>query len=431
MGCALLKRFRVDGYKSLSNVDISLGDLTVVVGPNAAGKSNLLDAIYLLGRLGTTQTLNEAFAGHRGTPIEAFTVGEGGLPGLLAKKWSKFTLSADIYLEDPVVDAIEADIARMREGLPEQNARQPASRRRISERNLRYEVAVEIRTDTGLLRVADERVSALRADGQQRESRRAYLEKVEHRLHLRMEGQSHPNYYDIGLDHTLLSRPLYPPHYPHITALREELKRWRIYYFDPEELRSESSLKETTTLGPRGGDLAAYVNTLKTNSPKRFRSLVQALKFIIPAVQGIDVQPTPEGMLSLSVIENGVPFSARVASEGTLRVIGLLAITDAETPTSLVGYEEPENGVHPRRLELIAEVLRGAAGKKQVQLLVNTHSPILPGLLADAMLFECRRDNGSTKFRELSTGLFAQSEAESALSESDFQRRVLAGVFGG
>lgn len=427
----MLKRFRVDGYKSLSGIDVSLGDLTVVVGPNAAGKSNLLDAIYLLGRLGTTQTLNEAFSGHRGTPLEAFAVGEGGTPSLLAKKWAKFKLSADVYLEDAVVEAVEADIARMREGLPEKDASRPSVRKRITERNLRYEVSVEIRTDTGLLRVADERISALRVDGEVRESRRPYLEKMEHRLHLRMEGQAHPNYYDLGLDHTLLSRPLYPPHYPHMTALREELKRWRIYYFDPEQLRSESPLREATTLTPRGGDLAAYVNTLKTNDPKRYRSLVQALKFIIPAVEGVDVQTTTEGMLTLSVTENGVPFSARVASEGTLRVIGLLAITGADTPTSLVGYEEPENGVHPRRLELIAEVLRNSASRKHVQLLVNTHSPVLPGLMSDATLYECRRDNGTTRFRGLTAGLFARSEAEQALNESDYQRRAMTGAFGG
>lgn len=427
----MLKRFRVDGYKSLSGIDVSLGDLTVVVGPNAAGKSNLLDAIYLLGRLGTTQTLNEAFAGHRGTPLEAFAVGEGGTASLIAKKWAKFTLSADVYLEDAVVEAVEADIARMREGLPEKDVNRPSARKRITERNLRYEVAVEIRTDTGLLRVADERISALRVDGEVRESRRPYLEKMEHRLHLRMEGQSHPNYYDLGLDHTLLSRPLYPPHYPHMTALREELKRWRIYYFDPEQLRSESPLREATTLTPRGGDLAAYVNTLKANDPKRYRSLVQALKFIIPAVEGVDVLTTAEGMLTLSVIENGVPFSARVASEGTLRVIGLLAITGADTPTSLVGYEEPENGVHPRRLELIAEVLRNSASRKHVQLLVNTHSPVLPGLMSDATLYECRRDNGTTRFRGLTAGLFARSEAEQALDESDYQRRAMTGAFGG
>jgi hypothetical protein len=38
-----------------------------------------------------------------------------------------------------------------------------------------------------------------------------------------MEGQAHPVFYDIGLDHTILSLPLYPPHYPHVTAVKKEM----------------------------------------------------------------------------------------------------------------------------------------------------------------------------------------------------------------
>jgi predicted ATPase len=429
----MLRRIRIHGYKSLDGVELELDDLTVVVGPNAAGKSNLLDAIHLLGRLATMQTLNEAFAEHRGTPVEAFTVRQGGLKTLITEQGSvEFTLSADVHLDDALVDAVETDISKMREGLPDSKRESSPQRKWISERDIRYEVTVEIRTDTGLLRVTNERAAALRADGYESQSRKPYLERVEHRLHLRMEGQAHPTYYDLGLDHTLLSRPLYAPHYPHLTALREEFRRWRVYYFDPEALRSESPLKQTTALTSRGGDLAAYMNTLQVKMPQRYLGLVQALKFIIPSVQGVEVGPTPEGLLSLAVVEAGVPFSARVVSEGTLRVLGMLAITDAASPSTFVAYEEPENGVHPRRLELIAELLRNAAAKKHVQLLVNTHSPILPALLSDARLYSCTKDaDGVSRFRVLASGLFAGSEATAALAESDFQRRALAGEFGG
>lgn len=428
----MLRRLQVSGYKSLDGVDISFGDLTVVVGPNAAGKSNLLDAIYLLGRLGTSLTLNEAFQGHRGSPIEAFTVGAGGISGLIKDRRSaRLTLSADVRLGDDVVDAVESDIAKMREGLPDAKPGSAGSKRRITERDIRYEVTVEIRTDTGLLRVQNERISPLRADGEVSGSRRPYLERMESRLHLRMEGQSHPTYYEIGLDHTILSRPLYPPHYPHITALREELRRWRVYYFDPEALRSESALKQTTMLSPRGGDLAAFVNTLQSTSTASYRSLVQALKFIIPAVDDVRASTTPDGFLSLTVEESGVPFSARVVSEGTLRVLGLLAITQPASPATVVAYEEPENGVHPRRLELIAQLLLGAANRKHVQLVINTHSSLLPAFLSDSRLYACTKQNGLSRFRELPSGLFAETEARQALSETTYQARVVAGEFGG
>ena len=53
----MLKRVHVKGYKSLADVEVTLETLTVLFGPNAAGKSNFLDALQLLTRLGTSRTL--------------------------------------------------------------------------------------------------------------------------------------------------------------------------------------------------------------------------------------------------------------------------------------------------------------------------------------------------------------------------------------
>ena len=53
----MLKRISVRGYKSLENVEVRLSQLAVLFGPNAAGKSNVLDALQLLSKLGTSRTL--------------------------------------------------------------------------------------------------------------------------------------------------------------------------------------------------------------------------------------------------------------------------------------------------------------------------------------------------------------------------------------
>ena len=63
----MLKRVHIKGYKSLADVEVRLEPLTVLFGPNAAGKSNFLDALQLLSRIGASRTLREAFdAPHRG-----------------------------------------------------------------------------------------------------------------------------------------------------------------------------------------------------------------------------------------------------------------------------------------------------------------------------------------------------------------------------
>ena len=85
--------------------------------------------------------------------------------------------------------------------------------------------------------------------------------------------------------------------------------------------------------------------------------------------------------------EEGVSIPARVLSEGTLRLLGLLALTGVDEAPSLVGFEEPENGIHPRRIHPIADLLKTRAGAGRTQYIVTTHSPLLIDLLPSESLF--------------------------------------------
>ncbi len=428
----MIRRVKIQGYKSLKDIEIELQPLTVVIGPNAAGKSNLFDALGLLSRVVTSRTLSEAFKGHRGAPLEAFYYGDQGLRGLLAQPAVEFTIEADVELSPKVVEAVERRIREVREGLPEEGGAAGPSRRRVTESLLRYTLTVQMMVDSGYLRVINERLVALNRDGTVKASRRAFIEPMEGRLRLRLEGQARPTEHEMGLDYTLVSTPLYPPHYPHITAFKEELSHWRFYYFDPETMRTETPLKEAENLGAFGADLAAFYNTLKARNPRQFQALNRALRSLLPDVQRLDVERTPEGFLRLEVFEDEVSFSARVISEGTLRILGLLAITNPLAPTTVIGYEEPENGVHPRRLQLIAELLQTAATEGK-QILVNTHSPKLPEYFQPGSLVVCSKENGATTFVPLQDHgpLFRPGQIEQALEETSLMERVLRGDFGG
>jgi predicted ATPase len=113
---------------------------------------------------------------------------------------------------------------------------------------------------------------------------------------------------------------------------------------------------------------------------------------------GIDVGVNSLGEVELRVLEGAArtPIPARVLSEGTLRILGLLALGGAKDPPALIGFEEPENGIHPRRIKLIAEYLKTQAELGLTQIIVTTHSPILSDLMADRSLFVCRKGRGGT-----------------------------------
>ena len=396
----MLKRIRIKGYKSLSDLEVRLSPLTLLFGPNAAGKSNFLDALQLLSKLATSRTLKDAFEPpYRGKPLESFTIGEQGLRGLVEKDRLVFSIEADLSLSDAVVEVVNRQIREMRrpsgDGRSEEAVHTPA---RIRERNLRYRVEIEMLPRSGFLRTADEYLAALNSRGEPTGKRKPFIERQGGKIHLRLEGQAHPTYYDRYLDHTILSMPHYPPHYPHLVAARRELESWLFFYFEPRErMRAANPIKEVRHIGLMGEELAAFLNTLKALKPRQFEAVEKALRTVMPNVDGIETDVSDLGEVDLHLRENGVAIPARVLSEGTLRLLGLLALTGADEAPSLVGFEEPENGVHPRRIRMIAELLKTRSGLGPTQYIVTTHSPILPDLLPDDSLFAVRRIDRRTR----------------------------------
>ena len=95
----MIRRIKIRGFKSLHDVEIHLERLSVLFGPNAVGKSNLLDALSLVSRVVQSKTLNDAFSPpFRGKAIESFTYPEGGLEELVRQESATFSVEVDVYL---------------------------------------------------------------------------------------------------------------------------------------------------------------------------------------------------------------------------------------------------------------------------------------------------------------------------------------------
>jgi len=342
----MLRRFRVHGFKTLNPVDVRLPKLAVLFGPNAAGKSNFLDAIQALSRLSYHRTLADALSDPiRGYPIELFTFAEGGLPDLLARPSACFTL--------------EAEVETAEQGY------------------YHYRVGIRIEPPSGKLSVADEFLARLSRSGSPRG--RPAVERKDDRLHIRRKSKpAHPREEPIGLNHTILSDPRWSgPEYRWLEAVRAELSNWKTYYLDPRvAMRTPRPPSDVTDIGVLGEAIAPFLYKLRAEDPKRFRAVERTLQALIPSVQELRVDlDTRRGTIDLSIRQAGVEYSSRVISEGTLRILALCAIVANPWAGSLIAFEEPENGVHPRRIDLIAELLTALALKEHRQVIVTTHSP--------------------------------------------------------
>lgn len=359
----MLSRFKVQGFKSLLDVELELTPLVVLMGPNAAGKSNLLEALLLLSRLVTEQTLSAAIGPPlRGYPLEAFSLPEGGLEALLQQDRAELTLEAEV---------------------------QPAkSPKKGSPEPLRYRLSVEIQPKTGTLEISDEYLARLKKqtgpDGTREPKQKPRIERSGTDLLVRQLGESGaPRHDPLRLNHTLVSnRQFTGEHrYPDFDRLRSELAAWQTYYLDPRvAMREPQPPREVTDIGPRGEWIAPFLYRLKESEAhrKHFLAIGRALRSAIPTVENLDVDLDPRrGTLDIVIRQDGTPYSSRVVSEGTLRVLALCCLAGNPWPGELIAFEEPENGVHPRRIEVIADLLCSMAEQGRSQVVVTTHSPTL------------------------------------------------------
>ncbi len=422
----MLKRIAITNYKSFRRLDLQLGPLAVLMGPNAAGKSNFLDAIKLVSRLATGHDLNEAFEDHRGLPLESIWYGEGGFEELRSRDVARFGFEVDVLLSKGTVLKTEELVQQKRQGLERGQQARP---RRVVEDKLRYRLTLELVPSTGVLRVFDEELVALGREMQPKK-RRPFIEKKDGNLVLRQEGRAgRPSQFPIGLDHTIASTSLYEPHYPHVAAFQRELDGWQAYYLEPRHLMRESvPVADVLAMGPRGESFAAFLNALKHREPAAFGNLAKTAAAMLPSRPQVDVMLSKEGTVGLRVTEGQLGFSGRLISEGTLRVLGLLAAVRPENAATLVAYEEPENGVHPVRIRSIADILRNAAQTHGKQVVATTHSRLFAECFQADSLYVCSRSDAGSDIKPLRSAgpLLDGHDIEQALGDA-----MVRGDYGG
>jgi predicted ATPase len=429
----MIQRIYIQNYKSLKKTEVVFpSPLTVIIGPNAAGKSNLFDAIQLVSRIVTSRNLKEAFSGHRGLPIECVHYSKGNATSLDEKEWQGMEFEIDVRLTQRVIEETERLIHNLRTDLGDASkgeSKDDSPKKRITNHLLRYNIQIEVSSRTGQARIKNERLVALRQDDNSEKARGAFIEKNDKdRLSLRMEGQSRPTYHDLGLDSAVVASELYAPHYPHITAFKEEMRRCHFYYFEPRELmRAGNAIADVTQIGPRGEDLAAFYYTLQERNKPQFTNLKRNAASILPRLSNLTLDKRKSGEIFIETHEGEASYSNRLISEGTLRVLGLLAVLAPSSGSTTIGYEEPENGVHPRRISQIADLLKNGASEDR-QILVNTHSAVLAGYFENQNLMVCRRNEASTCFTPFASSgsLFNRSEIQNNLEE-----QIVRGDYGG
>jgi len=186
--------------------------------------------------------------------------------------------------------------------------------------------------------------------------------------------------------------------HPRVTALRQFITGWYVSYLSIADTRGQPQAGPEERLSRTGDNLANVIQFLSERHPDRLQQIFRVLRQRVPQVERVLAETMPDGRLLLSIKDAPFdnPVLARFASDGTLKMLAYLVLLHDPAPAPFIGLEEPENFLHPRLLQELAEEARRATANSQ--LLVTTHSPFfINALQADEVRILYRDQAGYTQ----------------------------------
>ena len=189
--------------------------------------------------------------------------------------------------------------------------------------------------------------------------------------------------------------------------VRHDLDSYRIYHF--HDTSSSARVKQTgdvddnRRLHTDACNLAAFLYRLQQKSAGHFQNIEDTIRQIAPFFEGFQLRPSElnPDKIRLEWREKGSEnyFNAHALSDGTLRFICLATLLLQPTMPAVILLDEPELGLHPAAISLLAALLESAAQKTQV--LVATQSVTLINQFTPELVWVVERENRASVFKQL------------------------------
>ena len=384
-------------FRSIEFAELELEPLTVLVGPNASGKSNLMD---ILGFLGDATRLG----------LETAITRRGGIDSIGRKLPTGRVLGPEIgYQYESLRGTLNYTVALTRRGKGEYWVKRESARLhstdsgdcplefaltngRLTKPNLkRILKQLDSTRNEGVpavnfARIADQLIT----ESDRQDIQLMSAEPVQLTLMLALSLN------ELGAEGKDNNLSLHQS----LSDARDHLGRIGLYHIFPNSLRDPQKVADSHPLATGGENLASTLRDMIQKKSRFLPDLKSALTFAVPGVRNIRVSHAG----SYYVVElnherdggneQGSWFDLSHESDGTIRLLALLTALFQDPAPSLIGLEEPELAIHPGAMVVLSDNMKEAALRGQV--LVATHSPDLINRLPIESIRAVTAEDGST-----------------------------------
>jgi len=362
MGRAI-DQITLNGFKSIEHLEtFPLGKLNVLIGANGAGKSNFVDYFRML----------RAFADEN---FQQFVIESGGGDGFL-------------FLGPKVTPEITSKIVFG------QNS---------------YGFTLKPTRSSSLL-IASETTGYRDSSNTHGSGQESILKSIREEKSLR-----YSNYPGVG-------------HF-----IYDSVSSWTVYHFHDTSplasMRRDQSLQDTQRFRHDASNIAPYLLGLKEEEPGSYELIRDTVRLIAPFFDDFLLRPQTRGtneQVRLEWMQKGsdFPFQPNHLSDGTIRFICLTVALLQPTPPATIVIDEPELGLHPFAISMLADLIKSASERTQV--IISTQSPTLLDNFGPSNVVVVNRREGRTTLERLDSQALAGWLEEYSVGEL-WQKNVVQG----
>ncbi|OTA19840.1 chromosome segregation protein SMC [Xenorhabdus beddingii] len=201
--------------------------------------------------------------------------------------------------------------------------------------------------------------------------------------------------------------------------------RWRVYHFhdtsDSAKVKQTHRINDNDYLREDGANLAAFLYRLQKHHQQHYTRIIKTIQMVAPFFGDFYLRPTPDNtdyiQLEWTEKEQDIPFKASELSDGTLRFILLTTVLlqPEDDILSSIIIDEPELGLHPYAINVLAGLIKNASNKHQ--LIISTQSVELINQFDADDLIVVDKQQGSSTFKRPNNAILSEWLEDYSLGE--------------
>lgn len=184
------------------------------------------------------------------------------------------------------------------------------------------------------------------------------------------------------------------------------MRSWQIYHFHDTSstaaMRRYHNSENAQVLMPDAANIAPFLAALRRQYQQHYQEIIQAIRLILPFFDDFIFQPNHNNQLWLDWRQQGMsdfPMRPRQLSDGSMRFICLATALLQPNPPATIIIDEPELGLHPEAIDLLAELIHDA--KQRSQLIIASQSASLLNYCQPRDIIVVNRLDGASTFGRL------------------------------